>query len=112
MAQIRRAMAEQKSQVERSFLRKDTVAVWRVMSETPLPILRAPDDVAAVCGQLLHGTEVRGHLEGDWIRLKDEPGFVHTTMGLKFVEEGLLLTLPQMRKEHDELCLESSFVEM
>lgn len=54
-------------------LQKDT---WRVCSRSPINILSAQTADAPVSGVKKFGESFRGHQDGDWVQLVDEPGFM------------------------------------
>jgi len=53
---------------------------WEVISHGGIRVREEPSLQSAVLGVKAYGNHVRGVLQGEWVRLEDEPGFVVTSI--------------------------------
>jgi len=68
---IRHDKEEPEQKIERVI--KDT---WRVLSKAPIAVLSAKNANSEVIAEKKYGETFRGHMDGDWVMLVDEPGWI------------------------------------
>jgi len=68
---IKHDKEEPEQKIERVI--KDT---WRVASKAPIAVLAAKNANSEVIAEKKYGETFQGHMDGDWVMLVDEPGWI------------------------------------